>query len=97
MPQGVVDACCLINVYAAGNLRDLLAASRLDWYIPAIVWSEVGKIRKPDPDDIGIVYALDRANRGRGDHARRFGLPIFPGRKNPFRWPPKCEHYPEYR
>lgn len=51
MPNGVVDACCLINLYAAGKLREVLAASGLDWHVPALVRQEVGKIRQPDPDD----------------------------------------------
>src|SRR5947208_1335245 len=51
MPDGVVDACCTINVYAAGRARELLLASGRVWHIPGAVIEEAQYVRKPDPDD----------------------------------------------
>src|SRR5437868_10196598 len=51
MPDGVVDACCTINVYAAGCARELLSSSGRAWHIPGAVVREAQFVRKPDPDD----------------------------------------------
>ena len=65
----IVDACCTINLYAAGNLLTLLPALGAEWYITEIVVRESGFIRKADPDDptkfvkepIDLKPALDAA------------------------------------
>src|SRR5262245_31843056 len=51
MPTAVVDACCTINLYAAGDLPNLLPALGLEWYVPAAVTREALFIRKPDPEN----------------------------------------------
>ncbi len=51
MPTGIVDACCTINLYATGNLLDLLPAMGFEWHIAAAVLHEAMYVRKPDPDD----------------------------------------------
>ncbi len=47
----IVDACCTINLYAAGNLLTLLPALGAEWYITEIVVRESGFILEVDPDD----------------------------------------------
>lgn len=50
MPK-VVDACCTINLCAAGNLLTLLPSLGAEWYVPALVAGETLYLRRPDPDD----------------------------------------------
>ena len=40
MDDAVVDACCLINLCAAGELRHRLSLLGIRWYIPAAVLTE---------------------------------------------------------
>lgn len=47
----VVDACCTINLYAAGNLLTLLPAYGGEWHVPPVVIGEAQSIRRPSPDD----------------------------------------------
>lgn len=47
----IVDACCTINFYAAGNLLTLLPTLGVGWHITENVVREAGFIRKVDPDD----------------------------------------------
>lgn len=47
----IIDACCTINLYAAGNLLTLLPALGAEWHVAENVIAEAGFIRKPDPDD----------------------------------------------
>lgn len=47
----IVDACCTINLYAAGNMLTLLPALGAEWHIPVLVTTETQYVRKPDPDD----------------------------------------------
>ena len=49
----IVDACCVINLYAAGNMLKLLPAVGIEWHIPMLVTAETLYVRKPDPDDAG--------------------------------------------
>lgn len=50
MPR-IVDACCTINLFAAGDLRALLSPLSDEWYIPPKVRDEAQTIRRPAPDD----------------------------------------------
>src|SRR5512139_3626519 len=50
MDEVVVDACCLINLYAAGNLRELLHASGRHWNLPSAVHAEALFLRVEQPD-----------------------------------------------
>ncbi len=50
MPK-IVDACCTINLYAAGNLTTLLPAIGAEWYVAEKVVTEMLYVRRPDPDD----------------------------------------------
>ena len=40
MDDVVVDACCLINLLAAGEIRERLSKLRGKWYVPSAVASE---------------------------------------------------------
>jgi predicted nucleic acid-binding protein len=47
----IIDACCTINLYAAGNLLTLLPALGGEWYVQERVVTETRYIRRADPDD----------------------------------------------
>ena len=47
----IIDACCTINLYAAGNLLTLLPSLGTEWYITENVTTETRYIRKVDPDE----------------------------------------------
>lgn len=57
----IVDACCVINLYAGGNMLKLLPAVGGVWHVPVLVTAETLYVRKPDPDDAGklIKEAID--------------------------------------
>jgi hypothetical protein len=38
--ETIVDACCLINLCAMGNVRELVLALGGDWYVPTAVLAE---------------------------------------------------------
>jgi len=45
MHDAIIDACCLINLYASGGMTHFLAASRRKWYVPLAVLQECLYIR----------------------------------------------------
>ena len=49
-PAAAVDACCVINLYAAGEFVPLLRALELDLYVPQPVVAEAIYIRRPDDE-----------------------------------------------
>lgn len=51
----IVDSCCTINLYAAGNLITLLPAIGAEWHIAEKVVTETLYIRRPDPDDASTL------------------------------------------
>lgn len=51
MPQQIVDACCLINLYAAGNTPELLQSCEGSLFIPDLIKGESLFIRRPDDED----------------------------------------------
>src|SRR5438445_452856 len=51
MPDAVPDACCVINLFAAGRGDALWRAAGFTWHAPRQVAQEALFIRKPDPDD----------------------------------------------
>ena len=51
MPDAVTDACCAINLFAAGRGDAVWTAGGFTWHVPSQVASESLFIRKPDPDD----------------------------------------------
>lgn len=48
MSDAVVDACCLINLYAAGDFRRFLKTVGYAWHVPTAVMSEALFIRVKD-------------------------------------------------
>ncbi len=66
MPQQIVDACCLINLYASGSMLDILRAIVGGIYVPVLVTHESLFVRKEDdqdptalvPDRIDLTHAL---------------------------------------
>ena len=51
MPQRIVDACCLINLYASGSFLDILRALEGAIYVPILVTEESLFVRKEDDQD----------------------------------------------
>jgi hypothetical protein len=51
MPDAVTDACCAINLFAAGRGDALWTAGGFVWHVPSHVARESLFVRKPDPDD----------------------------------------------
>jgi hypothetical protein len=53
-PDAVVDACCLINFAAAGDLFMLLTSSGFTWHLPKLVEAQGVQVRaSADPNDRG--------------------------------------------
>lgn len=61
--QTVVDACCLVNICAAGDLKRLMPPMGLTWHVPGLVFDETLFVRNMDdagqvsrvPIDLGAV------------------------------------------
>ena len=51
MSDAIVDSCCVINLYAAGNLLSLLPPLGRRLYVPERVLGESMYVRQPDPAD----------------------------------------------
>ena len=52
MSDSIVDSCCVINLYAAGNLLSVLPVTLgLRLHVPQVVLAESLYIRQPDPAD----------------------------------------------
>src|SRR5262245_47000543 len=51
MSDAIVDSCCVINLYAAGNLLALLPPLGLRLHLPEKVLGESLYVRQPDPAD----------------------------------------------
>src|SRR5687767_14194928 len=52
MSDAIVDSCCVINLYAAGNLVTLLPSLGLRLHVPKKVLEESMYVRQPDPADV---------------------------------------------
>jgi predicted nucleic acid-binding protein len=63
MPDSIVDSCCVINLYAAGDLLTLLPPLGLRLHVPEKVLGESLYVRKPDPADANklVQRAVDLA------------------------------------
>jgi len=51
MPERILDACCIINLFASGRAAEILSASEGVCYVSDQVRSEALSIRRPDPHD----------------------------------------------
>jgi hypothetical protein len=58
MPDAAIDACCLIDLLASGNLEAILCASGLTWHLPSAVRAEVQYRRQHDPARPGKTVNL---------------------------------------
>lgn len=67
MADNVVDACCLINLYASGEVTKIVGATAEEFYVVEQVRNEALTIRQPDPEDISklvqVPIDLDEAVR----------------------------------
>ena len=63
MSDAIVDSCCVINLYAAGNLLTLLPPLGRRLHIPEKVLEESLYVRQPDPADAAklVQRAVDLA------------------------------------
>ena len=50
MSSTVIDACCFINLYATGNVRDLLKDLGWSWYLPRKAMAESLYVRTMNDD-----------------------------------------------
>ncbi len=55
MSDQIVDACCLINLYAAGPLEALLAGCRGMFHVSDEVRAEATLYRQPDPENPSLL------------------------------------------
>lgn len=55
MPQRIVEACCLINLYASRNVLDILRVLEGGLFVPDLVKDESLFIRKEDEQDTTIL------------------------------------------
>lgn len=61
MDEVIVDACCVINLCAAGELSDLLNAAGGRWYVPSVVRTEAMFLRVEQPDGTIVQEPVDLA------------------------------------
>lgn len=57
----VIDACCLIDLFATGHTEAILRAAGIDWHLPSAVQGEVQHVRQHDPTQPGqfLKIAVD--------------------------------------
>lgn len=51
MSSAIIDACCFINLYATGDLRDFLTKLKWSWHIPSVALAESLYIRATNYED----------------------------------------------
>ena len=59
MDDVVIDACCLINLYAAGDLRTRLLVYGRKWCIPSVVLRESLYIHQVQADGTTVKIAIE--------------------------------------
>ncbi len=59
MDDVVIDACCMINLYAAGDLRTRLLTPGRKWYVPSVVLSESLYIHQVQSDGTTVKIAIE--------------------------------------
>lgn len=59
MDEVVIDACCLINLYAVGHSRVGLLLHGRTWYVPSVVIRESLYIHQPQPDGTTLKIAIE--------------------------------------
>lgn len=53
MPDAAMDACCLIDLLASGDVEAILRASGFTWQLPSAVQGEIQYRRQHDPAQAG--------------------------------------------
>lgn len=95
MPQRIVDACCLINLYASGCVLDILRILEGGLLVPDLVEGESLFIRKEDDQDQtilvpeaidlsealteGLLHRCQLENEGEAEHFVRFATTVDDG------------------
>ncbi|MDA1229650.1 MAG: hypothetical protein O2856_02655 [Planctomycetota bacterium] len=59
MDDVVIDACCMINLYAPGDLRARLLALGRKWYVPSVVASEALYIHQVQSDGTTVKIMIE--------------------------------------
>ena len=81
MPDEIVDACCLINLYAAGEINTFLSVLGDSFHVPSIVVGESFYVVRPDKDDPAKMVSekIDRGTAGSGVVLRDARLDVAAG------------------
>jgi predicted nucleic acid-binding protein len=58
VPRAALDACCLFDLLASGNIEAILRASGFSWQLPSAVQDEVKYVRRPDPAQPGKLMKV---------------------------------------
>jgi hypothetical protein len=58
MPDAAIDACCLIDLLASGDVEAILRASGFTWHLPSAVQSEVKYCRQYDQTQRGKTVTV---------------------------------------
>jgi hypothetical protein len=58
LPPIAVDACCLIDLLASGDVEAILRASGFSWQLPSAVRGEVQYVRQHDPAQPGKLVKV---------------------------------------
>ncbi len=58
MPDAAIDACCLVDLLASGDVEAILRASGFTWHMPSAVQSEVKYGRQHDPAQPGKIVTV---------------------------------------
>ncbi len=58
LPPAAIDACCLFDLLASGNVEAILRASGFSWQLPSAVRGEVQYVRQHDPAQPGKIVKV---------------------------------------
>jgi hypothetical protein len=58
LPLAAIDACCLFDLLASGNVEAILRTSGFSWQLPSAVRGEVQYVRQHDPTQPGKLVKV---------------------------------------
>jgi DNA-binding phage protein len=58
LPPAAIDACCLLDLLASGDVEAVLRASGFSWQLPSAVRGEVQYVRQHDPTQSGKLVKV---------------------------------------
>lgn len=58
LPPAAIDACCLFDLLASGNVEAILRTSGFSWQLPSAVRGEVQYVRQHDPAQPGKLVKV---------------------------------------